>query len=307
MAGVRACPTAYLDGVFLPLEEARISPLDRGFLFGDGVYEVVPCYGGRPFLLERHLARLDRSLRAVGLPDPLGPAGWRHLAGELAARNGGGDLALYLQVTRGVAPRDHRFPAAPRPTVFAYANPLRPPPAEGGARAVLLEDLRWGRCDIKAISLLANVLARQAAHRRSADEAILVREGEVTEGAASNVFAVVEGVLLTPPRSPRLLPGVTRDLVLELAAEAGLPCREAPLPVGLVQRAEELWLTSSTREVVPVLALDGRPVGGGRPGPLWRRVHRLYQARKARWREGGRAGVPGTEPPGPAAAAGGAG
>ncbi len=283
-------PLAHLNGALVPLAEARVSVLDRGFLFGDGVYEMVPAYGGRPFRLEAHLDRLGRSLAAVGIPNPHDPGRWRAIVEEVVAANGGGDLAVYLQVTRGAAPaRDHAPPTDLRPTVLVMASPLRPRAAEvmeAGVSAVRLEDIRWARCDIKAVTLLANVLARREAARRGAAEAILVRDGEVTEGAASNVFAVLGGVLVTPPKGPRLLPGITRDVVLELAAAEGIPAREAPVAADDLDRAEEIWLTSSTRELVPVTRLDGVPVGDGRPGPLWRRLDAAYQALKARHRAG---------------------
>ncbi len=281
----------HLNGRLVPPGEACVSVLDRGFLFGDGVYEVVPVYGGRPFRLEAHLERLARSLAAVGIPNPHDRAGWTALVGELlAAGPPGEDLGLYIQVTRGAAEtRDHVPPADLEPTVVVMASPIpqRPPEiAERGVAAVRLADLRWGRCDIKAVTLLANVLARREAARRGAAEAILVRDGLVTEGAASNVFAVLDGTVVTPPKGPRILPGITRDVVLELARAEGLAAREAALPAGALDRAEEIWISSSTRELVPVTHLDGRPVGEGRPGPLWRRLDAAYQALKARHRAG---------------------
>ncbi len=277
-------PIAYLDGRFLPLDEARVSVLDRGFLLGDGVYEVIPVYGGRLFRLDDHLARLERSLAETRIPNPHDRPGWRRLLETLVTENGGGDRAVYLQVTRGVAARDHAFPAHVTPTVFAMSHPLPAPDpalAERGVAAVTLEDIRWLRCDIKTISLLGNVLLRQAAIDRGAQEAILVRDGEVTEGAASNVFVVHDGTLSTPPKGERLLPGITRDLVLELAAAEGLPCHQRPISEASLRQADEIWLTSSTKEILPVTRLDDAPVGDGRPGPLWRRLHARYQAFKA--------------------------
>ena len=280
---------AYLNGRFLPLEEACVPVLDRGFVFGDGVYEMIPAYGGRPFRLPQHLARLRRSLEAVRIPEPMDAAGWTDLLERLVAANGGGDQALYVQVTRGVARRDHAMPAGLAPTVFAMSSPLEPPSPgllEEGVAAVTREDIRWRLCHVKSTSLLANVLLRQAALDAGAQEAILLRDGHLTEGAASNVFAVLAGAVHTPPKSEELLPGITRDLVLELAREAGLPVHEAPVSAARLEAAEEIWLSSSTRELLPVTRLDGRPVGGGRPGPLWRRVHAAYQALKQRHREG---------------------
>jgi D-alanine transaminase len=276
-------PVVYLNGAFLPQERAFVSVLDRGFLFGDGIYEVIPVYAGRPFRVAQHLDRLDASLAAIRLQNPLPRATWTGALQQLVEHNGGGDQSIYLQITRGTGPRDHAFPARVVPTVFAMSNPLAPlPPAvrEQGVAAVTAEDIRWKHCHIKATSLLANVLLRQQAIDAGGYEAILIRGGEVTEGAASSVFVVRDGVLRTPPPGPALLPGITRDLVLELAAAAGLPCQEATIAASELVSAEELWLTSSTKEVLPVTRLDGRPVGNGRPGPLWTDMHDLYQAYK---------------------------
>ena len=276
---------AWLDGEFLPLAEARVPVLDRGFLFGDAVYEVIPVYGGRPCRMDEHLARLSASLAATAIPEPHDRTAWRDLLGRLVEANGGGDLALYLQVTRGVAPkRDHAIAPGLVPTVFAMAMPIAPRPPELGERglaAVIVADSRWARCQIKATTLLANVLHKREATEQDADDALLVRDGHVIEATASNVFAVLDGVAVTPPVDPVMLTGVTRNLVLELAAAGGIETREAPLPVADLARASEVWLTSSTREVSPVTTLDGRPVGDGRPGPQWRRIDALYQEYKA--------------------------
>lgn len=278
-------PLAWLDGELLPLDQARVSVLDRGFLFGDAVYEVIPVYAGHPCRMDEHLARLAASLAATAIPDPHDRAGWRELLGRLVTASGGGDLALYLQVTRGVAPqRDHTIAPGLVPTVFAMAMPLAPRSPEVSARglaAVTVADSRWARCQIKATTLLANVLHKRDAGTRGADDAILVRDGRVIEATASNVFAVLDGVAVTPPVDPGMLTGVTRNLVLELAAGAGIETREAVLPLADLAQASEVWLTSSTREVSPVTTLDDRPVGSGRPGPLWRQIDRLYQEYKA--------------------------
>jgi D-alanine transaminase len=279
----------YLNGDYLPESEARVSVLDRGFLFGDGVYEVVPVYGGRLFRLEQHLDRLDRSLAAVRIVPPLDRAGWIRMLKELLARNPGGDRSVYLQVTRGAARRDHAFPEDASPTVFAMVNPLQPSdPAvlETGVAAVTMPDTRWARCDIKAITLLANILARQQAVEAGATEAILVRAGQAIEGAASNLFVVGDGVIVTPPKDCSLLPGITRDLVVELAQAHGIPLMETPITEAGLRAAEEIWLTSSTREILPVTRLDDRPVGSGRPGPVWARMTALYQAYKQQLRDG---------------------
>lgn len=282
---------ALFNGEFLPLEEVRISPLDRGFLFGDSVYEVIPSYAGRFFLLGAHLDRLARSLAAIRLPNPFGREQWeRHLA-ELLRHNGAEpadgspppDLGLYLQVTRGVAPRDHAFPDRPEPTVLGMVSPIRPlgPVVhEAGVSAVTRTDERWGRCDIKATTLLANVLARQEAVESDAVEALLLRDGRLTEGAASNAFVVRDGTLVTPPLDSGMLAGVTREFVLELARREGIPLAERAVTAAELRAADEVWLSSSTRELLPVTRIDGEPVGSGRPGPLWARVHAAYQAAK---------------------------
>lgn len=280
----------YLDGRFLPAAEARVSVLDRGFLFGDGVYEVVPVYGGHLFRLGQHLDRLAASLSAVRIRDPLGRAGWETLFAELARRAGQGDHAVYLQITRGAdVRRDHVYPPDLKPTVFAMSSPLTGPPAEHLARGLsvsTLEDIRWDRCDIKAATLLANVMLRQAAREQGADDAVLMRHGFALEGTASSLFVVNNGVLRTPPKSRHLLPGVTRDLVLELAQDNGLPCREESIPELTLRQADEIWLASSTREVVPVTRLDGRSVGAGMTGPVWQQMHEWFQACKASLRAG---------------------
>ncbi len=276
---------AYLNGEFLPLAEASISPLDRGFLFADGVYEVIPVYHGRLFRLAGHLQRLVNSLAAIHLECGLEHSDWEALLTELVARNGGGNLAVYLQITRGAPEiRDHNFPAADiPPTIFAMATLLKPlpeAPYEEGISAITCADIRWGACHIKSIALLANVLARQQAVAQGAADAILVRDGYLTEAAASNVFLVRDGLLLTPRKDERILPGITREIILELAAANGMPCEEKDLPATLLADADEIWLSGSTKEIVPVTTLDGRPVGDGVPGPLWRRMTALYQAYK---------------------------
>jgi D-alanine transaminase len=279
----------YLNGEYIPADKACISIEDRGFMFGDGVYEVIPAYGGRPFRLEQHLQRLDNSLAQIRLAPPLSHPEWRERLEELIRRNGGGDLSVYLQVTRGRAARNHAFPDDTPPTVIATCSPLPEIPREtlaNGIAAITCEDIRWKYCHIKAITLLPNVLLRQQALDAGAAEAILVRDGTVTEGAASNLFVVKDGHLTTPPNGPYLLPGITRDLIIELARGAGLPCREAAIPAVSLSEADEIWLTSSTREIIPVTRLDGAAVGDGRPGPCWRRLHTLFQQHKDALRRG---------------------
>ena len=270
---------SYLNGEYLPLNEARVSVMDRGFIFGDGIYEVIPVYNGRPFRLDQHLERLDHSLAAIRLANPLPVTEWHHIIGEVVARNGGGDQSVYVQVTRGVAPRDHAFPQPTVPTVFVTSSPLKKPTADmlAGISAITLDDIRWQYCHIKAITLLANVLLRQQAIDAGCTEAILVKNDSVTEGAASNVFVVIENCLVTPPKGPRLLPGITRDVILELAESNGIDCVQRTIFEDELRHAAEIWLTSSTREILPVISLDGQAVGTGKPGPLWQRMQILYQ------------------------------
>lgn len=277
-------PLVYLNGEFIPLSEATVSVLDRGFLFGDGVYEVIPVYGGKPFRLDDHLRRLDNSLSGIRLPPPLTHAQWQEIIHGLL--QGQGDQSVYLQVTRGVAPkRDHAFPKDGQPTVLVMVNPMETGEPQA-VKAILVDDIRWQWCHIKAITLLANVLLRQQAIDRGCHEAILVRDGKVTEGAASNVFAVMDGVLVTPPKGPHLLPGITRDVVLELAGANGIAFREEEITPDDLKQAEEIWLTSSTRELLPVIALDDQPVGKGRPGPLWEKMLGIFQGYKQSLRSG---------------------
>jgi len=274
----------FLNGEFLPPDLACIPVLDRGFIFGDGVYELIPVYSRRPFRLAEHLRRLQHSLDGIRLANPHTEAAWGELIGELIARNEGDDQSVYLHVTRGVAKRDHAFPAGVPPTVFMMSNPLVTPAPElreTGAAAVTAVDNRWLRCDIKAISLLPNVLLRQLAVDAGAMETILLRDGFLTEGAASNIFIVHGDTLLAPPKSHLMLPGITCDVVLELAAASGIPCEVREISEFEVRGAWEIWLTSSTREVLAVTLLDGKPVGDGKPGPMFRRMHALYQEYKA--------------------------
>jgi D-alanine transaminase len=278
-------PTVYLNGEFLPLDQAKVSVLDRGFLFGDGVYEVIPVYGGRMLRWEEHWRRLQNSLDGIRLASPLQRDALEAILNRLIIA-GGHDQYIYLQVTRGAPPkRDHAFPADCPPTVFAMCSPIAPFPKNDGVRAVTVEDIRWKWCHIKAITLLGNILMRQQAVDMGCAEAILVRNGRITEGAASNVFAVLKGSLVTPPQGPELLPGITRNMVLELARDNGILYREAPLTLADMERAEEIWLTSSTREILPVIELDGRAVGSGCPGPVWRQLDALYQEYKQGLRE----------------------
>jgi len=277
--------TVYLNGKFVPIEEAKVPVLDRGFIFGDGVYEVIPVYSRRPFRLAEHLKRLQHSLDGIKLKNPHSEREWTDILYELIKRNAPEDQYLYLHITRGVAKRDHAFPAPPvPPTVFVLSNPLTTPPPEllhSGISCITVADNRWLRCDIKAIALLPNVLLRQAAVEAGCAEAILIRDDAfLTEGAASNIFVVKNGKLLAPPKDNLMLPGITYDVILELAAANGIPYEVRRVSKDEVFSADELLLTSSTREVLAITTLDGKPVGSGRPGAMFARLHPLYQTFK---------------------------
>ena len=277
--------TVYLNNQFMPIEEARIPVLDRGFIFGDGVYEVIPVYSRRAFRLEEHLQRLQHSLGAIRLQNPHTDEEWAKLINELIARNVGEDQYLYLHITRGVARRDHAFPQPPvSPTVFMMSNPLTTPPEkllQSGVCAVTAQDNRWLRCDIKSIALLPNVLLRQIAVDADCAETILIRDNAfMTEGAASNIFVVKNGTLFAPPKDNFMLPGITYDVVLEIAAANGIPHEVRKIAKDEVHNADELLLTSSTKEVLAVTQLDGKPVGNGKPGPMFTLLYKLYQVFK---------------------------
>ena len=272
----------YLNGQYMPIEEAKISVLDRGFIFGDGVYEVIPVYSRRAFRLPEHLRRLQHSLDGIKLANPHSDAEWTRIIGELVARNNGDDQYLYLHITRGAARRDHAFPSPPvTPTVFMMSSPLSPPPAEllqSGIACITASDNRWLRCDIKSIALLPNVLLRQMAVDAGCAETILIRNNEfMTEGAASNIFVVKNGKLLAPPKDNLMLPGITYDVVLEIADASGIPHEVRRVMQEELFTADELLLTSSTKEVLAITQLDGQPVGSGKPGAMFARLHALYQ------------------------------
>src|SRR6185295_12508856 len=278
---------AYLNGEYLPLSKARISPLDRGFIYGDGVYEVIPVYGRRVFRWEDHLRRLDHSLDGIRLANPYTHAQWTQIIRELVQRGAHEDQSLYLQVTRGVAKRDHAFPKGVPATVFLMTNALSVPTQEAvdaGVAAITLPDNRWVRCNLKTTSLLPNVVLRQLAIDAGAVEAVLLRDGFLTEGAASNIFLVKDGALLVPPKSHLTLPGITYDVVLELAQKHGMRCEIREVSEAELRSAQELWLSSSTREVLAITRLDDKAVGNGRPGPLFRRMYTLFQELKAQVR-----------------------
>ena len=279
----------YLNGEFMPLEQAKIPVLDRGFIFGDGVYEVIPVYSRRPFRLHEHLARLQASLDAISIKNPHTNEQWKTLIERIVAENPWQDQGVYLQVTRGVAPRDHTFVRGAKPTVFVMANPLVTPSADvvkNGGAAIVVPDFRWTRCDIKSTSLLGNCMLRTEAADRGCTEAILVRDGFLTEASASNVFVVKDGTVLAPPKSQLMLPGITYDVVLELLAANAVAHAVRPVTEAELRAADEIWVTSSSREVMAITTLDGRPVGrgehAGRPGPVFARAHALYQQYKAK-------------------------
>jgi D-alanine transaminase len=279
----------YLNGEFMPIGQAKIPVLDRGFIFGDGIYEVIPAYSRRPFRLDAHLARLQASLGAIQIDNPHSAPEWGGLLAKIIAANPWEDQGVYLQVTRGVARRDHTFVKGVSPTVFIMSNPLVTPTEEqvkNGASAIVLEDFRWLRCDIKSTSLLGNCMLRTAAAEAGCAEAILVRNGRLTEASASNVFIVIGGTVLAPPKSHLILPGVTYDVVLEILRDNRLSHAVRPVSEAELRTADEVWITSSSREVLAITTLDGKPVGhggnAGKPGPVFERMHALYQQFKAK-------------------------
>lgn len=272
--------TVFLNGKLLPAEQATVSVLDRGFIFGDGVYELVPVYSRVPFRLDEHLARLERSLAEVKIRNPYTRAQWRGHIYRLIDAQPHHDQGVYFQVTRGVAKRDHAFPKAIEPTAFMMSNPLTNPPqaqVENGAPAVSAADNRWLRCDIKSISLIGNCLLRQLSAEANAAETILFRDARLTEASASNVFIVKRGVIQSPPKSNLILPGITYDVVAELARANGMPLEFREVTEAEVRGADEVWVTSSSKEVLAIVELDGKRIGDGRPGPVFRRMYQLYQ------------------------------
>ena len=275
--------TVYLNGQFLPLEDAKISVLDRGFIYGDGVYELIPVYGRVPYRMRQHLERLQRSLGGIGLANPHSLAEWESIIRDLIGRMPFEDQGVYFQVTRGVAKRDHAFPARVAPTVFMMSNPLVLPSAEQVQRGVAVitgADQRWLHCDLKTISLLGNVLARQAAVEAGAVESVLFRDGYLTEASASNVLIVKNGTIIAPPKDNLILPGITYDATFELAQAGGLPLTVRPVTRDEALDADEMWLSSSSKEVLAVTTVDGAPFAGGKPGPVFRKMHALFQVSK---------------------------
>jgi D-alanine transaminase len=275
----------YLNGNFTDASQARISPMDRGFLFADGVYEVIPAFNGVMFRAEQHLRRLQRSMDALQIESPHSLARWLELCAGILQRNGGGDQGVYMQVTRGAPQkRDHGYPQPGEvaPTVFMSTSPIGAsavshPDAAPGATAITLDDLRWSRCDIKSVSLLPNIMAKQQAVAAGASEAILIRDGLLTEGASTNVFVVRDGRIFTPPRSNRILGGITRELVIELCQLHDFRLAEQDIPRWQLADADEIWISSSTKDVMPIVVLDSRAIADGRPGPVWKEFARRYR------------------------------
>jgi len=272
-------PLANLNGEILPLAEARVPALDRGFLFGDAVYEVLRLYAGRPWLQREHLERLAQSLAAVRISGiDLERLRWR--MHETIAAGSFREATVYIQITRGVAPRGHAFPAEATPLELLFVQEFTDPYQEArrtGARVILHADIRWGRCDVKSTNLLANVLAMQAAREAGCLEALLYQpDGTLTEGTHTSLFGVHDGGLWTAPNSPGILPGVTRKLIMRLAAEERLPVREEPLRRDQLGQLSELFLTGTTSEVLPVREVDHFPIGDGHPGPVTRRLQEAF-------------------------------
>jgi D-alanine transaminase len=280
-------PSVFLNGKFMPLADAHISPLDRGFIFGDGVYEVIPFYDGKALRLGEHFKRLQRSLDELEIENPYSDDQWNAHIGALVQHNGGGNIAVYIQVTRGVAKRDFAPIKGLTQTVFMMANPLPTPKREvyeRGISCVSLDDSRWLRCHIKSTALLGAVMLKHESNNAGADEAMLFRDGYLTESSASNIAAVKNGVILCPPLDNLILPGITYELMIELARKAGIPLEIRRVSRSEVNTADELWILSSTKEVVPITTLDGKPVGhgtnAGKPGPLFAKMYELFQIYK---------------------------
>lgn len=275
----------YLNGHYLPMTESKISTQDRGFLFGDGVYEVIPVYNRQLFALDEHLQRLKNSLKLTAIQNPLTDSEWLKLLNTLIEKHPWEDQYIYLQVTRGIQmQRDHLPAQNLTPTLYAYTNPLKPVSdsiMEHGISAITLEDTRWLNCDIKAITLLPNIMMKLAAKARNVDDALLVsREGFITEGTASNCFIVKNGTLITPPNGSSLLPGITRLVIKRIAIANNIPILEQAITLADLESADEIWLSSSTKEALPVTRLNELAVGSGKPGALWQKMRGFYQEHK---------------------------
>ena len=276
--------TVFLNGELLPAEQATVSVLDRGFIFGDGIYDVVPVYGRKLFRFAQHLARLDRNLGKLRIANPHGAEDWLERCRKLIAAHASDDQMIYIQVTRGVAPRDHVMPKDIVPTVFIMATAMKLPGAQSvreGVACVTAEDFRWERGDIKSTSLLGNVMARQVSADVGATETILFREGQLTEASSSNVWVVRDGAVYGVPKSEHVLEGIRYELIRELCEQEGIPFSLQPISEGQVQGADELMISSASKEVLPVVRLDGKAIGAGVPGPVFQRVYSAYQGAKA--------------------------
>ncbi|MBV1952019.1 MAG: D-amino acid aminotransferase [Cycloclasticus sp.] len=284
-------PIVFLNGDFTPITDAKISVLDRGFLFADGVYEVIPAYAGKLFRLSQHIERLNSSLNAIRMSPPLSAQQWESTLNKLIQQqpDPASDQSVYLQVTRGAnEQRDHQLPEQYQATVFAMCQPIASHNLNAialGIKAITLDDIRWDWCHIKSVALLGNILLKQQAADQQCTEAILLRDGYATEGSASNLFIVKNKQLITPPKSHYLLPGITRDLVLELATKEGITCIEREISEQQLFDADEVWLTSSTKEIMPVIELNRQVVADGQPGQLWQQVSTAYSQFKTQLRE----------------------
>ncbi len=270
----------YLNGEFKPIEEASVSVLDRGFTFGDGVYEVIPIFNRKIFRFSEHIMRLENSLREIYMSNPLKENEWRDIFNKLIDSLELANQSIYLQITRGVSRRDHDISIADKPTVFAMSRPLETNNFSSGIKAITHEDIRWQLCNIKATTLLPSILLRHKAKEQEARETILIRDKYVTEGAASNVFVCTDDKILTPARTSHVLSGITRDLIVEILMHNDLPIVEGSISESKLLSAGEIWVTSSTWEIVPVVELDDKLVGNGKPGPLWKQANKLYQGFK---------------------------
>ena len=272
----------YLNGDYIPLEQANVSVLDRGFTFGDGVYEVIPVFHRNVFRFEQHMQRLLSGLEAIYMSMPLAPRKWRTVFSTLIDEVEEDNQSIYLQITRGVSPRDHDIELADRPTVFAMSRAIKTRDLSAGIKAISHDDIRWANCDIKAITLLPSVILRHRAKLQGAKEAILFANGQLTEGAASNAFVVRDDIVYTTPKNQTILPGITRALLLELLDQSGIVYRETSVSLEFVREADELLISSSTWEVVPVVKLDEQMIGDGHPGPVYRRLHACYEEFKCK-------------------------
>ncbi|MDH5711754.1 MAG: D-amino acid aminotransferase [Gammaproteobacteria bacterium] len=279
----------YLNGEYLPIEQATVSVLDRGFLFGDGIYEVIPVFGRRPLRVDEHLQRLQNSLSRISLDNPFDNEAWKTIFDQLLEKNPGEDRAIYMQITRGKHPvRDLKIQPDKCPTIFMMVLQVGAIDVDvlaRGIETVTIDDFRWHACDIKSISLVANVMLREQATQAGVIDAVLVRDGFVTEGTASNFFMVKNGVLITPPISKHLLPGITRDLVIELAQENDIKSEIRQIAMNELDDADEIWLTSSTREIAPVIRLNGKDVGDAKAGLVWKKMIHIYQDYKQKLRQ----------------------